>query len=513
MINKLIHTVNRFFPFTFALLCVSVFTPLYAHATVLYTGGSGSLHTFSSTYWDWTGHTSGDKTVDPVNTLILLPSGGGPTEPFDMRIPTAGGNSDRSWVIYPQKVGGGTLTNTDCSYFSMGFSYSSGGSGVNSFVANTAGDGCINDTYGFYGGNADGSPYWGVTVGINNGGQLANYQYPTGALKVCDSRSECIGAPPPPPTGPTCDTSYTHICGFTPENGTTVTGPNVPFTLDYAVTQADIDEHFSDIVVKLHNIDQNVLLLGFLSPGDITLYDTVATTSGHVSFATTTALADGNYRIEASIKKKIFFDWITVPFDNLNQTISKQFIVGAPTFIGNLTQNGFSILNGTLASTTATSSVALVARCNPLGSFDMIMCLSGLLVPDASQIQATLQGARDGILTRMPWGYITRFVTIVGGNGTTTLSTTYTATVALNTASDTTEISFNPGDMFAGGGALVDSIHSPYDSSVTFRSVFEPIIKLSIALLVIFQIVHDITGSHSHHSEAGDVGGRRRRRT
>lgn len=320
--------------------------------------------------------------------------------------------------------------------------------------------------------------------------------------------SDC-GTPPTPPDD--CISGDTRICGFTPENGSVISGPSIDFTLDYYVNADDLtgpSAALSDVVIKLHNIDQNVLLLGFLSPGDKVLYDEVATSSGHMHFATTTDLGDGNYRLEASIRQKFFFNWFTVPLSRLNQTISKQFIVGEPTFIGNLTQNGFNILSGTLNGQSATSSIALVARCNPVGSFDMTLCLSGLFIPDANQIQVTIQGARDGILTRMPWGYVTRFVAIVGGSATTTLPT-FTATVALNTASDTTEISFDPGDMFAGGAALAASIHSPYDSGVTFRSTFEPIIKLSMGIVVILTIMADIMSSHNHPAEPSDV--RRRR--
>lgn len=314
-----------------------------------------------------------------------------------------------------------------------------------------------------------------------------------------------------PPVGE-CESGDTRICAFTPENGTTVTGPNVDFTLEYYVSPSDIGgfiDTVSDVTIKLHNIDQNVLLFGFLSDSDIVLYNEVATTSGKFTFATTTALADGNYRLEASIKRKFFFNWVTVPFNNVNQTISKQFIVGTPSFIGTLTQNGFSILNGVATSSTATSSIALVAQCNPLGSFDMTNCLFGLFVPDSGQINTVVQGARDGILTRIPWGYFVRTYDILASSSTSTLPT-FTATVALNTASDTTEIAIDPGDMFTGGAALLASVHDPYNDK-TARDIFEPIVKMTIALLVVLTIYADVTGSHKHHSETADIGSRRRR--
>ncbi len=530
-----IHTVNRFFPFLIALFCVSVFAPLTAHGAVLI------QDSYSDFTWNMPTNTASPPYLSS-NAYNLLNdnqaiSAGQAGVATGFAIYTPGHASDFiSWELagngssgfgitectVPQTLGAGGI---GCSGTWNFYSFVSGNtvtaSADNNYVIITLfapptlvtgryyaiSIGTGGSTSGGYanivlGGTQSGTCRTNWSMGGSGGGQVDCPNTFTHAW------AQVFGTAFVPP-GPSCD-GYSHICGFTPENGTTVSGPNVDFTLDYFVTQADIDQNLNDVVITLHNIDQNVLLLGFLSPGDITLYHEVATTSAHISFATTTPLADGNYRLEAKMQRKFFFDWITIPGDDINQTISKQFIVGTPTFIGNLTQNGFNILNGTLASSTATSSVALVANCNPLGTFDMVNCLAGLFIPDASQVQATIVGAQQGILTRMPWGYVTRFVGIVGGTGTTTLSTTYTTTVALNTASDTTTLSFNPGDMFAGGATLVDSIESPYDNTVTFRSVFEPIIKLSIAVLVLLTIFSDITGSHSHHAEPGEV---RRRRT
>lgn len=320
------------------------------------------------------------------------------------------------------------------------------------------------------------------------------------------------------PPGDDCSDGITRLCGFTPENDTVLEATDgfaeVPFTLDAWINSEDVGAT-KRVKVRLHNIDQNVLLLGFASPGDVYLLNETLGDGedGHFSFATTTTLASGNYRLEAWIEKTIFFGFLQNPFgDDNDQVISKQFIVGEGTYIGNLSQNGFNILNGEINSRSATSSLALVARCNPLGTygFDMIDCLSGLFVPDANQLQVITTSARDGILTRMPWGYITRSVVILSGTATSTLPS-FTTTFAQNNASDTTTLTFNPGDMLAGGGALLDSIEDPY-TGATARTVFEPMIKLAVALMVILTIFADITGSHRHHAESpGEVAARRKR--
>lgn len=375
-------------------LGVFALVPTSAHATVLYTGGSGTLHQFSSTYWDWTGHTSGQKTVDPVNTVILLPSGGGPTQPFDMRIPTAPNNTNRAWVIYPQKVGGGTLTNTDCGYFSAGFSYSSGGSGVNSFVANAAGTGCITDMYGFYSNVADAAPYWGFTVGINNSGQLANYYYPTGALKVCDDFSECNGsAPPPPPiTPPSTDFNevirYWPAFNYSTSTGTTTVG--VQFSIPHP-------ELIEGVGFELGGATN----LGTSTVAEVsTLYTATTTVSTAQTFSMTTDYnftSGGYYSISA-----FFIQNGRRVYNNTNATILINYVPPNIT-IGNDGQFHF---NGT--TTVATSTLdALHIDCGDTFIVASICKLAvSFIIPDPSAVQ----GVKDNfslILTKAPFSFFT----------------------------------------------------------------------------------------------------------
>lgn len=499
MITKTIPTVHRFIPFTAVLLCASVFAlPSIAFADTTYTlydtGWSGATLTNVQGIDNADFYANGDFRVPHYSAITHIAYITSTTTPQQIH-----GNSD--WSIAYSWGFAGSAT-----------SHYQPGPGSGAGPTYTAVDE-LNGVGSTASGLAGVAPVGDYLISFP-GGNIANVE--TYCFVSWDGvsvdTSDC--ATPPGGVVDPCDMGDTRICGFTPENNDILTGPDIDFTLDYWISSDDLGGflgNVSDVVVKLHNIDQNVLLLGSLSPNDIVLYDAVATSSGAFHFSTTTPLADGNYRIEASIKRKTLFDWITIPFSSVNQTISKQFIVGAPTLIGNLTQNGFNILNGTLASTSATSSIALVARCNPLGSFDVVSCLAGLFIPDSGQVNATIQGMKDGILTRLPWGYFTRFAQILTTTATSSLPT-FTAEVAQNDASDTTTLSFDPGDMIAGGGALVDSIHDPYNNK-TIKDIFSPIVQLVVALMVLFEIVSDLTGSHKNvgPSSPGDVASKRRR--
>jgi hypothetical protein len=307
--------------------------------------------------------------------------------------------------------------------------------------------------------------------------------------------------------GPVAFNDRTRIIDFTPEEGTTTPSAiPVNFSLHGYINGRDIAGQYK-ITIVLHNIDQNVLLLSAFSPADIYLLGSPitggvnATTSGDFYFATSTYIGDGNYRLNAILEQDALFGWVKNPFFPI-QNLSHQFIVGSSTFIGNISQNLFNdVFN---ASTTATSTAALLAGCNPLGNFNITNCMSGMFIPDPVQINALVQNFRDGVLIHAPWGYVQRLYDIVSATSTTALPT-FTASVVMgpgdNSNTSTTTISFDPGDMLAGGGALLESIHDPVDGKSP-RDIFYPMVQLAVAIMVILTIASDVMGSHKHHSES-----------
>lgn len=312
--------------------------------------------------------------------------------------------------------------------------------------------------------------------------------------------------------GPPPDLS-THIIDFAPGNNATTTNP-VTFSLNAYVSPNDLGT-FIGVKFTLHNIDQNVLLLSAFSPSDIYLLDGFqATTSGNFNFSTTTIIGEGNYRLEAQIERSYLGGWFVNPFSPINEDISHQFIVCgvsdpacAGTFIGNLSQNGYNELNSIFASSTATTT-ASAANCNftSWNTFSLPKCGAYLLVPGGDYLNTTLKGLKDGVLTRVPWGYFTRAVAIFNTTATSSLPT-FTATIQIGpgdqSVATTTTLTFDPGDMIAGGGALLDSITDPIHGK-TVKDVFEPLVQLSIAISVLFTIIADLTGSHRHHTDTAE---------
>lgn len=211
----------------------------------------------------------------------------------------------------------------------------------------------------------------------------------------------------------------TRIIDFTPANGTTTpSGVPVDFSLHAYINPSDVGSWYS-VKLTLHNIDQNVLFLSFLSPNDIYFFEGNATTSGSFYFASSTILADGNYRIEAVMQKSYLNGIIVNPFVIADE--SHQFTVGTSTFIGNISQNSFTDTQEIFGNSEATSTANLAKTCVPWsGTFDTLSCLAFLFVPDGKGLYDTVKSFKDNVSTHFPLGYVTDFINILS---TTTVST------------------------------------------------------------------------------------------
>lgn len=293
----------------------------------------------------------------------------------------------------------------------------------------------------------------------------------------------------------------TRIVSFTPEEGSTT--PNlVTFNLHVYINPDDLG-FISGVEIEYQNIDQNYLLssIPFLSH-DTLLFSGEATTSGDFYFTATSSLPDGNYRVQAKINRTYAF--IVNPFSSISDTQNHQFVVNQETYLGHLNQNGFREFNSIFGSTTATSTAAASANCNPLGwvgaSSTLSLCLGFLFYPSGPYLDETIKGFRDGVATRVPWGYFYRMYDIFTETSTTTFAT-FTASVVTGGSGNTstTTLTYDPADMLAGGAALVNGISDGNGHSS--RDIMEPFVKLTVALMVLFTIYADLTKSHEHNTE------------
>lgn len=234
--------------------------------------------------------------------------------------------------------------------------------------------------------------------------------------------------------------SQTRIIDMRPENATT-TGNTVDFLLRAYLSEQDVDLGSLGMKLFLRNIDQNVLLFNFLSPSDIILFEGYVDTPGEFLFESTEVLGDGNYRLSAEISSTFGNIFGSALLDGCNVagaflslvciTGNTQFIVNEGTFIGNISQNSYSQINGIFTSNTATTTANLANQCNPITnnistaflntSFSTTGCLAFLFIPDSGLIYDSLYNFKTNVSTHFPLGYVTDFISIMSTSTVGTL--------------------------------------------------------------------------------------------
>jgi hypothetical protein len=123
-----------------------------------------------------------------------------------------------------------------------------------------------------------------------------------------------------------------------------------------------------------------------------------------------------------------------------------------------------------------------------------------MFVPSAGEFSQVMGDAKNAILVRWPWGYVTRTISILSSSGTTSLPT-FTAQVQIGPGDDLTpetmSFTFDMQDMIAGGGEALESVHDPFTDKSP-HDIFYPMVQLSVAMGVLFTILADLMKSHKN---------------
>lgn len=226
-------------------------------------------------------------------------------------------------------------------------------------------------------------------------------------------------------------------------------------------------------------------------------------------------LATGYYTLTTSIIKPSSFFGLSSIFgigfgEDIIVATTTQFTAGVPSAGQTALNEIYNATKAGVAGLTATSSAVSLDSCN-LFTFDIGTCLAVLFLPSASDMQNTIQFAKDNILSRAPWGYATRMVAILTNNATTTISTalpTWTVTFpSIQGVSGSplagTSIVFDMQDMLNQGSTTLNGITDPI-SGKSVREIVEPYILLFIAISALIIMFHDVMGMGHHTNKYAD---------
>lgn len=198
-----------------------------------------------------------------------------------------------------------------------------------------------------------------------------------------------------------------------------------------------------------------------------------------------------------------------------------QFTVGTTTLFQSETRTFYIGNSGYYTGTSTASSTPTgdaVTFCEGYSGTDVIVktlciipnvitgALRWMFIPDTVAVMgnlATIQGDITNMKNIFPLGYVQRLSDIFSATTTSTSSlpvVTAVFQIGGNADMSTTSLTFDFGDMIAGGGTLLQSIHDPINNK-TPRDVFEPLVQLSLALTIMLTILSDIMGTHKHQQD------------
>jgi hypothetical protein len=217
---------------------------------------------------------------------------------------------------------------------------------------------------------------------------------------------------------------------------------------------------------------------------------------------TSDVLPDDIYTLTTSIIKPVTYFGLggLFGFSFGNEAIvstTTSFTVGEVTELQTLINNIVTLgTNQGLGNLSATTTEAAMSACNMISfSFNLGDCLTVLFYPNTANMTRVFDTATHGFLTRAPWGYVTRLVTILTNNATSTSATStlpaFTVSFASSSPMYGSDMTFDMQDMVMGGASLINGITDPI-SGKSMREITEPWIQLFIAITALSIIFHDI---------------------
>lgn len=323
------------------------------------------------------------------------------------------------------------------------------------------------------------------------------------AFSVCTDSDCTLSAPPPPDTDTT-----THIHSITPYASSTIaTSSAATFGATGYVNVNDFVDGMY-LQIKYAPFSANITAKGASPDFEFTTLNIPLTTYGTFDVSTTSsALIVGEYTMQTSIRSPSllndalnFLGFGQFATFGIKTATSTTFIAASLAAYDIFVRDSQASLQDYLNSASSTA-----AACIPSTSFSAGECIYFLFVPQAKPTLEVLTNFKNGFLQYAPWGYVTRFVVIMSGSGTSTLPS-WTVPIMLGPAGTTT-LTYDMQDMITGGGTLLESVKDP-ENGLSPRDIIEPFIKLFVAISVLFIIVSDVLGMG--HNTGGGTSARAR---
>ena len=275
----------------------------------------------------------------------------------------------------------------------------------------------------------------------------------------------------------------------------------------YISSSTDTSDYFMRFKWKRNQDDQAAVALIAAQGGNWITYDfdpnDWGVDPGYNIIATNTLFAvEGQYTFVAEVRRSSWVNtalgWVGLDslYDGgLIMSSSTQFIAGYQTaydqFIASTTQSSSEFF----ASSTITLADAK-KYCSLSLDFSISDCFGVVFGWQSGPMATAFNNIKNGFFSYVPFGYVTRFVTVITDTSTTTLpSLTYTFPASAPGFMANADFTFNPWQYFYTDGSPVkDEIVANDGSGKNIWEIFEPIINIIVYITLLFMIIRDLTG-------------------
>ncbi len=293
------------------------------------------------------------------------------------------------------------------------------------------------------------------------------------------------------PVFPDPNTDGTHIIYNVPDDEQTIaTSTTATVGAEVNVTETDFSE---GMYLRVKYVLQGKSQVAVADFNDVfTTIDIPIDSDGDFTYSTTTPiLQGGRYTMITEIHQPDgilsnilnFFGLSSLAGSGVLDNKTTTFIAAAPNNFDDIMEQA-----GIQFGAAAASSTASFGACVPTGGFDVVTCIGLLFVPTAYDLANILERTKAQILSKMPWGYFTRFMTIITSTATSTVPM-IDASVPIS-PTESIEVVFDEGDIIRGGGEILNSAKTPDNMSI--QDIAEPWLRLFLALTVLGIIITDL---------------------
>lgn len=181
-----------------------------------------------------------------------------------------------------------------------------------------------------------------------------------------------------------------------------------------------------------------------------------------------------------------------------------EFFAARPTAYDILLASSTEAINNYIASSTISLS-----SCTTWTNFGLFDCLNVLFIPQPDKMAQAFTNIKNGFLSYVPFGYVTRAVTILTSTTTADLpdlSYTFASDIGIPVIAGST-LTFSPWSYFpSGGSSVLDTLHSTGAEPKTLWEILDPFFTTIIYLILAYKIINDMTGvfaaNRSYHTES-----------